>query len=165
MNDKLNIAAILKPQGIRGEIKLKVFLDSAECMAELKRVVIDDIDYAVLGLRAQGDTAYITLRGVADRNAAELLRGKEVFAYRDELPPPEEGRYYIADLLGCKAVYSSGETVGVVTEVIPAATDVYVLETTTGEISFAAAKGVIEEVDVVGKKIILNKKRFKEVSV
>lgn len=165
MDDKLNVAAVLKPQGIRGEIKVKVFLDGAEDMADLKRVILDDEEYAVLGVRPQGDIAYLSLRGIADRNAAELLRGKQVFAYREDLPPLEEGRFYIADLLDCEVVYSGGERVGKVVEVMPAATDVYVLSTAGGEVSFAAAKGVIEEVDTAGKRITVNKKRFKEVSV
>ena len=163
--DKLNIAAVLKPQGIRGEIKVKVFLDDAEYMSDIKRVTVGDAEYAVLAVRPQGDIAYLSLRGIADRNAAELLRGKQVYASREDLPPLEEGRYYIADLLDCEVLYESGEKVGVVSEVLPAATDVYVLKTESGEVSFAAAKGVITEVDTENKKITVNKKRFKEVSV
>lgn len=165
MVDKLNVAVVLKPQGIRGEIKVKVFLDDADDMADLKRVILDGEEYAVLGVRPQGDIAYLSLRGVADRNAAELLRGKEIFAYRGDLPALEEGRYYIADLLGCEVFFESGEKVGTVSEVVPAATDVYVISTASGEISFAAASGVIEVVDTENKKITVNKKRFKEVSV
>ena len=52
-----------------------------------------------------------------------------------------------------------------VVSVTPAKTDVYTLETPKGEVSFAAAEGVIESVDVENKRITVNKKRFKEVSV
>ena len=62
-------------------------------------------------------------------------------------------------------VTSSGEEIVVVISVTPARTDIYTLKTEKGELSFAAADGVIEEVDVSAKKIIVNKKRFKEVSV
>ena len=165
MTDFLTIATVLKPQGIRGEVKVKVHLDSAEDMKNIKQVYISGEKYAVLSVRASGEFAYVALRGVADRNAAELLRGKEVDALREDCPPLPEGRYYIGDLTGCKVVYSSGEEVGEVTSVTPARTDIFTIETLKGEVSFAAAEGVITDVDLEKKLITVDKKRFKEVSV
>ncbi len=165
MENKLTVAIVAKPQGIRGEIKVKVLLDCAEDLKEYKRLFIGGAEYSVLGMRAQGEFAYIALKGVADRNAAELLRGKEVEVLRGDCPPLPEGRYFIADLLGCEVVYQSGESVGFVKEVMPARTDVFVLDTPKGELSFAAAEGVISDVDAEAKKITVVKKRFKEVSV
>ena len=164
-NEKITVATVLKPQGIRGEIKVKTLCDDAEVLKSFKSVLIDNEEVSVLSVRAQGDTAYIMLRGVADRNAAELLRGKDLEVLREDMPELPEGRYYIADLTGCEVVSTSGEVFGTVTSVTPARTDIYYLKTATGELSFAAAEGVIEEVDVAAKKIIVNKKRFKEVSV
>ena len=162
---KLTVATVLKPQGIRGELKLKVLCDGAEELKDLKRVFIDGDEYAVYSVRGQGETAFVTLKGVFDRNAAELLRGKEIEALRGDLPPLPEDRFYIADLTGCKVVTSSGETVGEVVSVTPARTDIYYLKIPDGEISFAAAKGVIESVDILNKIITVDKKRFEEVSV
>ena len=161
----LTIATILKPQGIRGEVKVKVFLDDAEALKSIPRIFISGREYALMNVRAQGDIAYLTLKGVADRNAAELLRGKDVEALREDCPELPEGRYYIGDLVGCKVVTASGEDVGEVISVTPARTDIYTLSTPKGEVSFAAADGVILEVDVEGKIITVDKKRFKEVSV
>lgn len=164
-NQKITVAVVLKPQGIRGEIKVKVLCDDAEVLKSFKSVLIDNEEIPVMSVRAQGDVAYITLRGVADRNAAELLRGKNIEVLRESMPSLPEGRYYIADLTGCTVVTSSGEVLGEVTDVTPARTDIYTLKTPAGEISFAAAEGVIEEIDVPARKITVNKKRFKEVSV
>ncbi|MCH5143392.1 MAG: 16S rRNA processing protein RimM [Clostridiales bacterium] len=165
MEEKLNVATVLKPQGIRGEIKVKVFLDYPEDFKSFKRIFIGGEEYSVLSVRTQGDFAFAAVKGIADRNAAELLRGKEIEVLRSDCPPLPEGRYYIADLLGCEVFYTSGEKIGEVKEVVPAGTDIYVLSTAKGEVSFAAADGVIEDVDVETKKITVNKKRFKEVSV
>ena len=165
MENKLTVATILKPQGIRGEVKIKALCDSAEDLKDVKRVFIGDTEYAVLSVRAQGEIGYIALKGVFDRNAAELLRGKDIEALREDMPPLPDDRFYIADLTGCTVVTSSGEEIGEVISVTPARTDIYTLKTEKGELSFAAAEGVIEEVDVENKKITVNKKRFKEVSV
>ena len=165
MEEKLTVATVLKPQGIRGEIKIKVFLDDAEDFKSFKRIFIGGEQYSLLSVRTQGDFAFVAVKGVADRNAAELLRGKDIEVLRSDCPPLPEGRYYIADLLDCEVFYTSGEKVGEVKEVVPAGTDIYVLATVNGEVSFAAAEGVIDEVDVEAKRITVNKKRFKEVSV
>ena len=165
MENKLTVATVLKPQGIRGEVKVKALCDSAEDLKDFKRVFLDSEEYAVLSVRAQGEIGYISLKGVFDRNAAELLRGKDVDALREDMPPLPDDRFYIADLTGCTVVTSSGEEVGEVISVTPARTDIYTLQTPKGEVSFAAAEGVIEEVDIPNKKITVNKKRFKEVSV
>lgn len=161
----LTVANVLKPQGIRGELKVKVFLDSAEDLKQIKTVYIAGEKYPVMNVRAAGEFAYVTLRGIADRNAAELMRGKDMEALREDCPPLPEGRYYIGDLIGCTVEYASGGKVGEVTEVTPARTDIFTLSTPAGEVSFAAAEGVITEVDIAAKRITVDKKRFKEVSV
>lgn len=165
MEEFISVAAVLKPQGIRGEVKVKCFLDDAELLKSFKKVYVGEECFDVLSVRAQGEFAFLALRGVADRNAAELLRGKDVTVQKSNLPAPPEGRYYIADLVGCEVVFACGESVGKVTAVTPAKTDIYTLETPKGELSFAAADGVIESVDVDEKKITVNRKKFREVSV
>ena len=57
MNDKLTVAVIVKPQGIRGEVKIKVLCDGAEDLEGLKRVFIDGAEYGIFGFRGQGDIA------------------------------------------------------------------------------------------------------------
>lgn len=164
-DETLTVATVLKPQGIRGEIKVKALTDSAEDLKAFKEILIGGENFSVLSVRASGEFAYLTLRGIADRNAAELLRGKSVEVMREEMPALPEGRYYIADLTGCTVVNERGDVLGEVTYVTPAKTDIYTLEKGGKEINFAAADGVITDVDVAAKKITVNGKRFKEVSL
>lgn len=164
-DDRLTVAVILKPQGIRGEIKVKALTDSAENLKAIKKLIIDGREYPVLSVRAQGEFAYINLSGIADRNAAELLRGKEAEVDRKDAPSLPEGRYYIADLLDCEVYNERGTFLGKVTSVTPAKTDIYTLSKDGKEISFAAADGVITDIDTAAKKITVNGKRFGEVSI
>lgn len=161
----LTVATVLKPQGVRGEVKTIALTDSAADLAKLTKVLIDGVEYPVLSARIQGEFVYFCLKGVADRNAAELLRGKELEAYRCDIPPLPEGRYYIVDLIGCKVVTDRGICLGEVTSVTPAKTDIFVIDAGGKEVTFVAADGVIEEVDIPAKKIVVNAKRFKEVSL
>ena len=165
INDKLTVAVVLKPQGIRGEIKVKALTDCAEDLKAFKKLTIDGKEYSVLSVRAQGEFAYINLSGIADRNAAELLRGKEAEVERGEIPDLPEGRYYIADLLDCEVYNEKGSFLGKVVSVTPAKTDIYTLVKDGKEINFAAADGVITDIDTAAGKIYVNGKRFGEVSI
>ena len=165
MQDFLTVATVLKPQGIRGEIKVKALTDTAEDLKAFKKILIDGVEYSVLSVRASGEFAYIGLKGIADRNAAELLRGKDIEVNRSDAPPLPEGRYYIVDLIGCKVFNERGDELGEITSVTPAKTDIYVLERSGKQITFVAADGVISDIDIEARKITVNAKRFKEVSL
>ena len=162
---ELVIGKIVKPQGIRGEVKVKPYTDSGEQFKALKRVFIGGEEYKILSVRVAPDAVFLGLRGVPDRNAAELLRDKELTIPREEAPEPEEGCYYIADLLGSEIVTEEGEVLGVLKDIRQAATDVYTLVSGEKEIMFPAAKGVILLIDVELKKIVVDKKRYLEVAV
>ena len=165
LNGFLTVATVLKPQGIRGEVKVKALTDSAEDLKAFKKLIIDGVEFSVLSVRTQGEFAYLTLKGIADRNAAELLRGKDIEVDRANVPDLPEGRYYIVDLIGCTVINERGDILGEITSVTPAKTDIFVLEREGKEVTFVAADGVISDVDVDAKKITVNAKRFKEVSL
>lgn len=165
MEKYLTVARVLKPQGIRGEIKVKTLTDSAEDLCAFRRVFIGGEEYKILNVRAAGDTAFLMLKGIADRNAAELLRGNDVLALREDAPPLPEDRYYIVDILGCKVVDENGNCLGTICDLTPAKTDVYVVDTGEKQIPFVAAEGVILSVDVQAGVIMVNSSRFKEVAL
>ena len=165
MENMLSVGVILKPQGIRGEVKVKPYTDSAEDLLGLRRVFLDGEERKILSARVGAGVAFLGLKGIPDRNAAELLRGKELFIPREEAPDPGEGRYYIADLLGSEIVTEEGESLGILKEIRQAATDIYFLDSGGKEILFPAVKGVVTSVDVAAKRITVDQKRFREVAV
>ena len=165
MEKQLVIGKIVKPQGIRGEVKVLPYTDSAEDLLSLKRVYIDGTEYKILSARCAPDAVFLSLRGIVDRNAAELLREKELVIPRDEAPALEEGVYYIADLLGSEVVTEEGESLGTLTDVRQASTDVYTVEKDGRDTLFPVADGVVTSVDPENMRITVNKRRFQEVAV
>ncbi len=165
MVEELTVGEILKPQGIRGELKVKPFTDSAEDFRSFKKIYLDGMPYQVLSVRLGDGAVYLGLRGVPDRNAAEALRGKQITLPREDAPEPEEGRYYIADLLGSTIVTQTGEVLGTLKDVRQASTDVYTLLQGEKEILFPVATGVVLDVDIQNSRIVVDKKRFLEVAV
>ena len=165
MERELIVGEVLKPQGIRGEVKVKPFTDAAENFSAFKRVFLDGAEYKILRMRVGDGCVFLSLRGVPDRNAAELLRGKKVTVPRDEAPEPAEGTYYIADLLGCEIVTENGQRLGILKDIRQAATDVYTIDTGEKEVLFPAVGGLVLSVDVAGGKIVVDEKRYSEVAV
>ncbi len=163
---RLVIGEVLKPQGIRGELKVKTFTDFPENVKEFGVVYIDDIPYKILSFRVGVDgAAYIGLRGIPDRNAAELFRGKKLEGDREDAPPLEEGRYYIVDILGLSCVSEEGEELGTVVDIANLSSDVYTIEKAGKRILFPAVKGVIAKVDLENKKLVVKKSVFDEIAV
>ncbi|MBO5045427.1 MAG: 16S rRNA processing protein RimM [Clostridia bacterium] len=165
MEKSLTVGEIVKPQGIRGEVKVRPFTDTAEDFRQFKRVYLDGEEHKVLSVRIGEGAVYLGLRGVPDRNAAELLRGKAVVVMREDVPEPPHGTYYIVDLLGSDIVTETGEVLGTLVDVRQAATDIYTVKMGEKEVLFPVAKGVVTAVSVEEKKITVDKKRFLEVAV
>lgn len=162
MQDTIHIGTILKPQGILGELKLKDFSNGPDSIAQLSTVVIDQKNYKVLAIRSFSGFIYITVAGVYDRNMAELLRGKEVFALREEIVKGEN-EYFIVDVIGCDLFLSSGKCLGKVVNVTQARFDIYEVSTVEGTAVFPMLKELLPIFDVENKKITVDSKKFTEV--
>ena len=163
---RLVIGEVLKPQGIRGELKVKAFTDSPADIKEFKTVYMDGEPYKILSFRVDGNGAvYLGLRGIPDRNAAELYRGKKIEGERDDAPALEEGQYYIVDILGLSCVTQDGEVLGTVKNIVNLSSDVYTIEKNGKEILFPAVNGVIVQVDIAGGKIVVDKEKFAQLAV
>ena len=164
--DRLIIGEVLKPQGIRGELKVKTFTDTPEDVKAFGTVYIDNVPYKILSFRVGVDgAAYVGLRGIPDRNAAELFRGKKLEGAREDAPELEEGRYYIVDILGMTCETEEGEVLGVVKDIRNLASDIYTIEKAGKSILFPAVKDVIVKYDLENKKLIVNKTIFDEIAV
>ena len=164
--ERLVIAEVLKPQGIRGELKVKTFTDSPEDVKAFKTVYIDGNPYKILTFRADGKgAAYLGLRGIPDRNAAELFRGKKIEGDRDDAPELDEGTYYIVDMLGLSCETEDGEVLGTLVDITNLSSDIYTIEKDGKKILFPAVNGVVVKVDIAGGKLIVDKKKFDEIAV
>jgi len=117
MQDKpVTLAVITGAHGVTGEVRLKLF---GEGLASLKTHKAFNGGALTLGkLRDDGKGGAIArFTEVADRTAAEKLRGTLLTVPRSALPPLEEGEYYHADLIGLPAISDEGQALGQVVSV------------------------------------------------
>jgi 16S rRNA processing protein RimM len=105
--------------GVRGEIKLESFTEPLRSIFRYQPWTLRDAqgrERELTGVRGR-ETAkglVAVLPDVEDRDAAEAMRGAEVWAPRSVLPPPKPGEYYWVDLEGLRVVNTEGVDFGVV---------------------------------------------------
>ena len=111
MDRPITLAAIIGAHGVTGEVRLKLF---GEGVVSLKRYrAFNDSALTLEKLKDDGKGGAIArFAEVADRTAAEKLRGTALTVPRASLPPLDEGEYYHADLIGLPAVSDAGEDLG-----------------------------------------------------
>ena len=109
---RIALAAVAGAHGIKGELRLKLFGDSAASLSVHDNLFVGGEVRRLLSARESGKGAVVRFEGVTDRTAAEALRGQLVEVERSALPPLEEGEYYHADLIGLPCFSEDGETIG-----------------------------------------------------
>jgi 16S rRNA processing protein RimM len=107
----VTLAAISGAHGVTGEVRLKLFGEGIESLKPHRSFNGGTLTLAKLRDDGKGG-AIARFDEVADRTAAEGLRGTALSVPRSALPPLGEGEYYHADLLGLPAWSDAGEPIG-----------------------------------------------------
>jgi 16S rRNA processing protein RimM len=100
--------------GVRGWVKVAPDAGAAEGLAGARQWWIGAEAFPVDAAKIHGATVVAKLAGIETREQALAFKGRTVAVRREALPPPEEGRYYLADLVGLEVVNEQGEALGVV---------------------------------------------------
>lgn len=153
----LVLGEILRPHGVRGELRVRLMTEYPERIAKLKTVYLADspdaakpTPYAVKGMRMNGDYGLLRLGGIEERNAADRLRGLIVLVDMEHAVPLEEGEFYLYQLIGLSVQTVEGEALGRLEEVLETgANDVYIIDSPRyGEILIPATDETIIKTDV-----------------
>ncbi|MBA4747189.1 MAG: 16S rRNA processing protein RimM [Sphingopyxis sp.] len=111
-NRPVTLAAIAGAHGVRGEVRLKLFGDTAEGLRAYSQFTAGDRCLTLKSVRPVNQGAVAAFAEITTREAAEALRGTVLTVPRSALPPLAEGEYYHHDLIGLLAVATTGETLG-----------------------------------------------------
>ena len=113
------MAAIIGAQGLKGEVKAKIFTETPGALTRYG--ALHDAKGRVFEITAfrpaKAGEAVMSFRGVAAREAAEALKGTELFIAREALPAAGEDEFYHADLIGLEAQDTEGRVLGKVTAI------------------------------------------------
>ena len=98
------------PQGVRGEVRIKSYTRDPKAIAAYGPLTDGrGARFVLESVRLLKDEMLVArLEGIANREAAAALTGVELFARREQLPPPDEDEFYYDDLVGLAAVSRDG---------------------------------------------------------
>lgn len=165
----LRIGLVVKPQGIKGELKIMPTTDNPNRFKGLKQVYVEQgkehVARSVSSVSVRNDSVVLTIAGIETREAAEAMRGKYLCVDRQNAVKLPEGRYFVVDLIGCAVEDTNGISLGKLYDVIETgANDVYAIK---GQRSLMvpALKKLIKSVDIANKRMVLDAAVLEEVAV
>ena len=143
----VTVGRIVTAHGLRGEVKVDPATDFPERFRPGNRVWVDGEPLEITSARDIKALVYLAFRGIADRAAAEALRGKEIKAA--PMGDLGEGQFYQHQIIGLEARDPSGRLLGRIEEIFPTGSnDVYVVRGPEGEMLLPATDDVIRKIDV-----------------
>ena len=102
MGGRVLLGAVIAAHGTKGEVRVKTFTLAPDALGAYGPLTTDDgraLSIVTLRTGKPGE-AIVRFEGIADRNAAEALRGWQLSVSRTALPVPDADEFYHADLIG-----------------------------------------------------------------
>ncbi len=153
------LAAIIGAQGLKGQVKVKLFTETPEALMRYG-LVKDRLGrhFEVTAIRsARSGEAVISFSRITDREQAEALKGTELLIARDQLPEAGNEEFYHADLIGLDAQDSEGRTLGKVAAIHNyGAGDVIEITRPDGDsVLLAFTRETVPVIDLAGGRVVV----------
>ncbi|HKA88585.1 MAG TPA: ribosome maturation factor RimM [Haliangiales bacterium] len=152
--DLLEVGYVARAHGVRGEVRVHLHAAESTALYDVARAFVGGVARAILSARPAGGAVLVAFEGVADRDAADALRGEPVAVARADLPLAE-GEYFLADLTGCEVATEAGVPLGRVAEVVRAAQDLLVIHDGDAERLVPIVPELVRAVDVAARRIVV----------
>jgi 16S rRNA processing protein RimM len=154
--DRVLLGVVAAPHGVRGLVRIKSFTEDPMAVAAYGPLSDESgkKEYRVEVLSAARGAVLARIEGVADRTAAEALRGLRLYVERTRLPQAGEREWYEADLIGLKAVGTDGRDWGKVIAFHDFGAG-SVMEM-SGGVMLPFTDEAVPEIDVAGGKVLID---------
>ena len=153
------LAVIIGAQGLKGAVKVKLFTETPEALPSYGPLRDSQgKTYEITAFRAaKPGEAVISFSGIGDRNAAEALKGIELFVDRDALPATAEEEFYHADLIGLDAQDSEGRVLGKVAAIhnFGAGDVIEILRPDGDNVLLAFTRETVPTIDIPGGRVVV----------
>ena len=163
------IGEIARPHGVHGAVKVNPTTDDSRRFRGLEHAYLEmhgntyvPVQISVSSIAE--NTVILSIEGYETPEQANLLRGKYLCVDRAHAVSLPAYTYFVADLIGCSASDTDGNSYGTVTDVLETgANDVYEID--HGKLLVPALKRVLDTVDVEEKRIVFKADVLKEVGL
>ncbi|WP_054949910.1 ribosome maturation factor RimM [Numidum massiliense] len=162
----LTVGYISKPQGLAGEVRVKVATDfpeqrfaSGEALFVFPKGELKPLQVTVAHSRSHKGQYVVKFREFETVDEVEQLRGGEIKIAAAAAHALDEHEYYFYEIVGCEVVTTDGERVGTITDILqPGANDVWVVKrqgAKAGELYLPYIADVVKQVLPEQKKVVI----------
>jgi 16S rRNA processing protein RimM len=159
MGPRVRVGVIAGVHGVRGAVRIKSFTEDPADIGYYSPVE-NEAGSIRFRLKVTGEVKGLviaTLEGVTDRNAAEALKGTELWVARERLPKSDGDEFLYSDLIGLVAEDVDGKRLGTVKAVADyGAGDVLDIRLEPkGDMMVPFTKASVPEVDIAGGRLVV----------
>lgn len=161
----LILGQVLRPHGIKGELRVQLTTNFPEQFKNRQRLVIGtDLEnlktlhvYEVERIRLHQGYGIVKLTTINDRDEADRFRGQYILTPLDEAVPLESDEYYYFQLIGLTMLTDTGEDIGKVAEILETGANiVYVVQGEKyGEVLIPATEEIVQKIDISAGHILI----------
>lgn len=163
-NDFIEIGQIMKPFGIKGELKVHFYIDDIHDLKDVKEFYIKDknqdsgfrsLQFTKINFDKNPAYAKILFTDIIDRTMAESWRLKYLFIKKECLPSLNKGEYFIKDLIGLQVIYKEKD-IGIVTNILDVGgQDIFItkIDTLKQELAIPFNNNYLDKICIEEKKI------------
>lgn len=162
LEDLLQVGVITTTHGVRGEVKVFPTTDDANRFEKLKEVILDtgkeQLPLEIAQVKFFKNLVILKFKGIDNINDIEKYKGKSLYVTREHAVKLKKDEYFIADLIGMRAVTEEGEELGTIKDVLQTgANDVYIIKKDgEDELLVPAIKDCVKNVDIEGGVMTLH---------
>jgi 16S rRNA processing protein RimM len=114
----IQIGTVIKPHGIKGELKVLAQTNDPAIFLELDRLILIQEGkrkmYTLAGAREDRKNWLLRLKEVTDMTAAQQLKGAALFTEEENVRPLAEDEFFIHDLIDAKVYSTTNQYLGVI---------------------------------------------------
>lgn len=160
---RIALGVIRKPHGVRGEASIEAWTDSPERFEELDRVFLvspderDSREALIESSRIHAGRALVKFGGIDSPEEIRDLRNWTIEIPEQEARAPEEGEYFLHDLVGLRLIDAAGKAQGEVVDAYESGGGV-LLDVQRGRKRFAVpfAAAICTRIDLASKTITVD---------
>jgi len=157
----ITIGKVVKPFGVKGEMKIEPMTDFPERFTGLTRVYLvspagKEVACEVKSARYAGGAPFLLFSGYDSPEKAKAVNGWFIKVPEEEAVRLPEGTYYWFELIGMEVISEDGEKLGTIVDVFATGSnDVYVMKQGRKETYIPATAEVVRQIDRVAKRMVI----------
>ncbi|HEY4668536.1 MAG TPA: ribosome maturation factor RimM [Tepidiformaceae bacterium] len=142
------VGRVLRPHGLRGEVRVQAFAEGAPNLQRGRRVWMGDRELTIVRARPDREAWILQFAEMKDRTDAEQYYEVLLEAPDSQVRRTDSESYFVHELIGLRVVTDDGRELGRVVEVLQTgANDVYVVRGERGEVLIPAVGDVVKQID------------------